>query len=251
MFEKLFDLNIEEILDNWEVHHAVREIIANALDEQILSKTAPIQISKDASNNWHIRDFGRGIKIEHFTLNENQEKLKAPEGIIGKFGVGLKDALATFSRHNVGVTLLSRYGRFTLREARKHGFENIKTLHIEVSNASERIAGTDVILRGVADQDIFKAKSLFMKFSDEEVIETTTYGSIVKKKGATARVYINGVLASEEPNFLFSYNITSLTDAMRKRLNRERLNVGRTTYTDRVQNNLKGGHIEVRSKCTC
>jgi len=48
-----------------------------------------------------------------------------------------------------------------------------------------------------------------------------------------------GVFASEEPNFLFSYNITSLTDSMKKRLNRERLNVGRTTYADRVKTILK------------
>jgi len=52
-------------------------------------------------------------------------------------------------------------------------------------------------------------------------------------------VYILGVLASEEPNFLFSYNITSLTETMKKRLNRERLNVGRTTYTDRIKTILR------------
>ena len=27
-----FDLNIEKILENWENYHAIREIIANALD---------------------------------------------------------------------------------------------------------------------------------------------------------------------------------------------------------------------------
>ena len=36
---KKFDLNIEEVLEDWEVYHALREIISNALDEQILSKT--------------------------------------------------------------------------------------------------------------------------------------------------------------------------------------------------------------------
>lgn len=71
MNTRLFDLNIEEILDNWEIHHAIREIIANALDEQILSKSQEIKIFKDQGENWHIRDYGRGIEISHFTLNEN------------------------------------------------------------------------------------------------------------------------------------------------------------------------------------
>jgi hypothetical protein len=29
-----FDLNIERVLENWTVAHALREVIANALDEQ-------------------------------------------------------------------------------------------------------------------------------------------------------------------------------------------------------------------------
>ena len=41
---RLFDLNIEEVLDHWEVEHAIREVIANALDEQVLSGTADVDI---------------------------------------------------------------------------------------------------------------------------------------------------------------------------------------------------------------
>ena len=36
---KEFDLNIEKILENWENYHAIREIIANALDEQVNAKS--------------------------------------------------------------------------------------------------------------------------------------------------------------------------------------------------------------------
>lgn len=44
--EGLFDLNIEQVLENWSIADALREIIANALDEQILSHTATIEITK-------------------------------------------------------------------------------------------------------------------------------------------------------------------------------------------------------------
>lgn len=37
MEKRYFDLNIEQVLENWEVCHAVREIIANALDETTLT----------------------------------------------------------------------------------------------------------------------------------------------------------------------------------------------------------------------
>jgi len=41
---KLFDLNIKRVLENWEVHHAIREIIANALDERFISQSAATEI---------------------------------------------------------------------------------------------------------------------------------------------------------------------------------------------------------------
>ncbi len=244
MSVRAFDLNIEEVLENWGVEHALREIIANALDEQVISCTAEIEIFKDNFGAWHIRDFGRGLQIEHFTLNENQEKLNAPTGIIGKFGVGLKDALATFNRRGIEVHILSAFGKYQLKQEHKHGFNDIVTLHAEYDNAPTNVRGTEFILRGLSDVDMANAKSLFLKFSEDEILETNAYGQILRRRGNASRVYILGVLASEESNFLFSYNITSLTDAMKKRLNRERLNVGRTTYADRVKSILKNATDE-------
>jgi len=235
MTRRLFDLNIEEMLENWAVEHALREIIANALDEQILSSTQDISIFRDADGGWHIRDYGRGLRIEHFTLNENSEKLAATSGVIGKFGVGLKDALATFHRKNISVVIQSRYGTYRLRTAEKHSFSEIVTLHVEYDDCPTDVPGTELILRGVGDADMAKAKSLFLRFAGEEVLETTAYGQILRRQDTAGRVYILGVFANEEPNFAFSYNITSLTGSMRSRLNRERLNVGRTTYAQRVR----------------
>lgn len=37
------------------------------------------------------------------TQNESKEKLANLERVVGKFGVGLRDALATFDRRKVGV----------------------------------------------------------------------------------------------------------------------------------------------------
>jgi len=242
---RLFDLNIEEVLENWEVEHALREIIANALDEQVLSNTADIEIAKNDSGEWQIRDYGRGLQIRHFTLNENQEKLESQLGVIGKFGVGLKDALATFHRRDVGVVIRSPFGTFRLKQEHKTGFDTIITLHIEFDDRPNIMSGTEFTLSNCTDADIAEAKALFLKFADEQIYESNTYGEILRRKGDLSRVYILGVLASEEANFLFSYNITSLTESMRKRLNRERLNVGRSTYADRVKSILKSAKSKI------
>ena len=235
---KKFDLNIEKVLEDWEVYHAAREVIANALDEQTLTNTSEIKIFKE-KNKWHIRDFGRGIKYEHLTQNECDEKLKNPGKVIGKFGVGLKDAFATFDRKNIKVRIKSKFSDITLGKSSKADFEDITTLHALVYEPSDsKLQGTDFILEGIEDKDIELAKDFFLKFSDEIELETTQYGVVLDKKKSIARIYINGLRVAEEENFLFSYNITSITTKIKKSLNRERTNVGRSAYTDRVKSIL-------------
>lgn len=233
-----FDLNIEKILENWEVYHAIREIIANALDEQILTRTKNIDIYQDDSSWWHIKDYGRGLNYHHLTQNENDEKLNNDK-LIGRFGVGLKDALATLYRHNIKVKIKSKYGDITLKAASKVGFEDIITLHAEIlPPENENMIGTDFCLFGCAADDIEKAKSLFLSFTNDDILETTKYGQVIQKNGADSIIYINGVKVAQEDNFLFSYNITLLNSQIKKALNRERTNVGRSAYTSRIKDIL-------------
>jgi len=62
-----FDLNIGTVLEHWTAAFAVREIIANALDEQAITATAEPTITTDADGRWHIADGGRGLRYEHLT----------------------------------------------------------------------------------------------------------------------------------------------------------------------------------------
>ena len=100
MGDVLFDLNVDKILPEWGVSHALRELIANAIDEQILTHTADIQVEFHEPSTVVIRDFGRGIRKEAFVLCEDEEKMTS-KSVIGRFGFGLKDAVATLFRHNV------------------------------------------------------------------------------------------------------------------------------------------------------
>lgn len=234
-----FDLNIGKILENWEVYHALRELISNAVDETVVSGSKKDIEIKKINNSWHIRDYGRGLNYSHLIQSENSEKVNN-DNLIGRFGVGLKDALATLYRNDIQVKIVSRNGIITLKESYKYGFQDIITLHAEiVKNSNPSFVGTDIELTGCSDEDIEKAKSLFVKFSNETVLSSTQYGDILERKGNTSNIYVNGVKVAEEPEFLFSYNITSLTKTLKKCLNRERDNVGRLAYTDRVKSIIK------------
>jgi hypothetical protein len=85
------------------------------------------------------------------------------------------------------------------------------------------------------------AKGFFLKYSGVSLLETTRYGEVLPRQDPDkpARIYVKGLLVAEEPNFLFSYNLTAINAPLRRALNRERTNVGRTAYSDRVKEVLK------------
>lgn len=235
-----FDLNMEEVLEAWGVADATREVIANALDEQALTETSEVEIYEDDEGRWHIRDYGRGLRHEHLTQNEDEEKLNNPDKVIGKFGVGLKDALATFYRNGVDVTIHSKHETITVEKAPKADFEDIETLHGLIYPPERDIEGTDVVLDGITESQIDQAKSNFLRFTDDELLEETKFGEVyASPAGEDSRIYVTGLKVATEENFLFSYNITKTTKQVRDALNRERSNVGRTAYSSRVKDILR------------
>ena len=160
---KLFDLNIERVLEHWDAFYAVREIIANALDEQNLTNTRDISIFM-AGISWHIRDYGRGLEYLHFTQNENKEKLENPN-LIGKFGVGLKDALAVFYRKGYRVEIFSRHATISLVMSSKSSFD-IQTLHAKFEEAIDNsMEGTEFVIYNLEDDIMSKAKDMFLCFN--------------------------------------------------------------------------------------
>ena len=233
---KLFDLNIERVLEHWDTEHAIREIIANAIDEQSLTGTKDIEVYK-LGTRWYIRDFGRGIEYRHFIQSENEEKLRA-KNVIGKFGVGLKDALAVFHRAGIGVEINSKHWNIRLAMAQKPGFD-IQTLHAVFNDPIDlEFVGTEFILDGVLDTDIEMAKSKFLYFNTGlRLLESTKYGEVYAKGYTTEPgiIYINGVQVATEANFLYSYNITNVTKNIKRALSRDRMHVGRAVYSEVIK----------------
>jgi hypothetical protein len=231
-----FDLNVEKVLEHWSPAHALRELIANALDEHaLLGRDDRPEIVKDDAGVWHVRDCGRGLRYQHLTQNESEEK-RASDVVVGQFGVGLKDALATFHRNGIRVRISSPHGTIGLVEQSKHGFGDVVTLHAIV-DAPADIHGTDIALSGISDAAVAEAMAFFLVFdATVEVLESSAAGQVLARPGDAPRsVYVRGVRVAEDDGLLFSYNVTKVDAKLRRALNRERSNVGRSAYTDRVK----------------
>ena len=100
-----------------------------------------------------------------------------PSGIIGKFGVGLKDALATFYRNEINP-VISKHTHQNFN-APKEGFAEIETLHVIYEDSKNDIIGTDFFQKEPL-RNVDKVKDLFLKFSDIKTLEETKYGSVLE-----------------------------------------------------------------------
>lgn len=231
---QLFDLNIEDMLSHWETKYAIRELIANAIDETTLRKCKQPEIQYNIeTQTCTIRDYGIGLDISHLTQNESTEKAQA-EGVIGRFGVGLKDALAVLYERGAVVTIDSRRIHMTLLMANKHGFD-IPTLHAKIEEPKQSdFEGTLISIEEVSQKDVLAAKEMFLRFNGAAILHKGDYGEIISDSGP-AYVYVNGLRIAEDESLMFSYNITKLDSKLKKNLNRERNAVGRTAYTDTIK----------------
>lgn len=243
---KQFDLNIGKVLAHWTIPEALREIISNAIDEEKLGfAKQSLQIYKE-DKTWKIRDFGRGIKIKHFIFTENEEKIEHNE-TTGKFGFGLKDALGVLFRHGIKVSIRSPHGNIKFQFTNKTDFDEIETLHalLDTNFVNPEFEGTEFSFLYLEDVYIYSAKKYFLRYTQEPIVEEVrelsrriTWGQILEKTDMYAHIYFNGVKVATEEKFMFSYNITHITEATQRKLNRERQHVPREVYKDAVESML-------------
>ena len=239
---ELLDLNIKQILSDWKISDAIRELIANAIDEHLITnQTDPIKVDyNEQTKTLVIQDNGRGIKNIHFIQNESNEK-KGAFNTIGKFGIGLKDAIAVLVSHDIKVTFISDYGIYTPVMTRKEGIkEDISTIHMQRENNLHEQKGTIITITPVSIEEVNDAKSKFAMFKQWQKVVKTAKGNImISDDNVAGEIFVNGMKISDDENLIFSYNILETNAALRKALNRERKNLSRDAYRDAIIRILK------------
>src|SRR5262249_2816993 len=150
--------------------------------EAALTGSAAPEIFEDPQGAWHVRDAGRGLRYEHFTQNEDAEKLAKPNLVIRKFDVVLKDAMATFDRPKSEVLIATPHSDTSIPPVAKHGFDDVSTLHAVVDDPSRPdMVGTEFVLTGLTREDVETAKDFFLVYSGDTMLEETRYGLVLQR----------------------------------------------------------------------
>jgi hypothetical protein len=236
------DLNIGvQCLDNWEIYHAIRELIANGIDEHINSRlTESIDIIY-SRNNCTIIDYGSGITKSNFILQTNPTKLNNDK-TIGQFGFGLKDALAVLCRNELKVTIYTKDYIFTPSYTQRQSTTDI-TLHIKYVdnddyNEDEDDYGTKFVIENIKKTDVDKAKEYFMNYTPVS-FDKLYANDITKFTGKSQFMFVNGFRVSKtNTQTHFSYNFKKTMNLM-KQFNRDRREQNYDIFKTMIQKQLQ------------
>lgn len=239
MLSKHLDLNIRKTLRHWTVSKALRELLANGLDE---AKEVDVNIPqiKFKDGILTIHDEGRGIREIHFTQNENPNKAGNSD-YIGKFGIGLKDAIATLYNKNKRITIESKHLYMDKTEMKQKHDCDEETLHIKLSKCKDKnFIGTTMTIYGINSQDVNEMRSYFPQYANlGPLIAQTIHGDIYERLPdcKTCSIYINGCKVNEEPNFMYHYDVRGDTKGIMRALSsdRDRNKITKTVYADKIQ----------------
>ena len=232
------DLNIgQSYLSEWTEGMAIRELIANAIDE---TSDGKIDIKKVDENKWSIINKGKEIQPDNFVIKEGGKSNS--KGKIGKFGIGLKDAIAVLSIRGVNIRIITSDYEYKPIFKRKSRLINEYSLFIRMYKNKRLWKGTEIILENCLDSYIENAKSYFLNYiGNYKVVDKTEYGEILleENKYKNGTIYLNGIKIAYENTFLYSYNIKIEDDTLKKGISRERVNLGRDIYKESVKRIIK------------
>jgi len=208
-----------EYVKSWDVNMAIREILQNLIDtkrEFGVKGSARYNAKKGIAE---VKDEGPGLQLKHLALGVSEKGADC----IGQFGEGLKLALLVFARE--GRFIEVRSGNYRLTPVIQTSEFQTETLFFEIVEDMTLIGGTTIRFE-CSREELDKAKFLFpteFRVNGSANSLTWVVPNLISLPGG--KVYINGALATELDDMLFSYHISG--KAAKSISNRDRTIVSR------------------------
>lgn len=211
------DLNVSmDLAPHLEPCDALRELVMNAFDA--VPDGVPMFSAEDSSTVV-LQDQGPGLTLKSFTVGGTHGDMK----VVGRFGLGLKDAVAVLMRHQAKVEIISQLGSYDFEV--RMGKLGTETIHVQCGPPTG--AGTRITVSNlqVATRSVEYVKPLFLCWSRHELLHTSgdvdMYLPNDSGKKHCGKLFVNGVAVTAPQSLHLSYNFKKVTSEQRKAYNRD------------------------------
>lgn len=190
---------------------ALSELVMNAIDAAP-DKTPKLDVEV-GTGTVVLEDEGPGLRLASFvvggTVGENK--------VIGRFGLGLKDAIAVLMRNQVKIEIKSKLGGYHFDE--QPGRCGTKTIHVCQCKPSGE--GVRVELVGLPEKTVNDVKKRFLCFAEPPELHRHKDVVVMAPADGQGRFFVNGVKVAFSQPLRLCYNITNPTSEQRGALTRD------------------------------
>lgn len=210
-----YNLNLtSNYCDHWGIWEAIREILQNGEDQQIIDPTNEVSISYDKNKKLLTVSNKNSVLLRKSLLLGGTSK-RDDEKTIGSFGEGYKIALLIFKKLGIDPIIknYAKNERWTTEFNEDSMYENEKVLKVIVKkHIFKKLPDHNLSfeMHGVSEKDWELVNENYLKLHSKYKTFTANNGDQLlldeKYKGF---VYINGLFVEKlKGNYEFGYNLT-------------------------------------------
>lgn len=232
-----------DYVSDWTFNDAIRELIQNGTDQEILDKENKFKVEYNAKEKT-LRLINRKSVLKINTLLLGRSNKANNEDTVGQFGEGYKIAALVLNRLGKTFTIYNN----EKKEVWKSRFKNSekwleKILAFYVSKQDTDEAGLCIEVGNVTKEEFNDLYKVWIDLSgyDYEKVETD-YGEIITDEDYAGDVYVNGLFVDCNSDLRYGYNFKPKYIRLeRDRKTCDSWNVGEITSLMIAEAMVKGG----------
>lgn len=197
-------------VSDWTFNDAIRELIQNGTDQEVLDKENQFSIAYDWERHvLQLKNSKSALKINTLLLGRSSKANN--EDTVGQFGEGYKISALVLNRIGKTFTVLNN----EKNEVWKSKFKNSekwleKILAFYISKRETADTGLCIEVGNVSSDEYYGLSDVWMKFDEDDYmgmnVVDTSYGEILIDEDYAGKVYVNGLFVNCNADLKYGYN---------------------------------------------
>lgn len=208
---KCYELTLTpNYVSDWTFNDAIRELIQNGTDQEVLDKDNQFSISYDWERHvLQLKNSKSALKINTLLLGRSSKANN--EDTVGQFGEGYKIAALVLNRIGKTFTVLNNEKNEVWESRFKNSEKWLeKILAFYISKCETADTGLCIEVGNVSSDEYYGLSDVWMKFDEDDymgmnVVETS-YGEILTDEDYAGKVYVNGLFVNCNADLKYGYN---------------------------------------------
>lgn len=208
---KCYELTLTpDYVSDWTFNDAIRELIQNGTDQEVLDKENEFSIKYDWERRvLQLKNSKSVLKINTLLLGRSNKA--GNDDTVGQFGEGYKIAALVLNRIGKTFTVLNNEKNEVWESRFKNSEKWLeKILAFYISKRETEDTGLCIEVGNVSSDEYYGLSDVWMKFDEDGYmgmnVVDTSYGEILTDENFAGKVYVNGLFIDCNADLKYGYN---------------------------------------------